>query len=440
MTSGTAALYCAACAAFPEASGGGRGAVLVPSHDGIFAFNAATAAGARPVVCDVDGRGLLSEPAGGGAGGAQSIVVHANGRVSDAVRLVEDCAQAIDHHTSGKISTYSFASTKHLTTGGQGGAVCCDDDETFDLLARIKDHGRSDRQHLRPMSDNYDRWGMNFKMTEMQAAFGLAQLRTLRGRTRRFGEMCRMYRDLLGGLVGFDDIEPRWYVDVFTPHALHVKESLRAVGIHCRAYPRPLHLQGVARGHSYAEDSGAVPQRREEACDGPLPAVDDKPVRRGRSPGRRRGQKGRSCRVTAQGCIAGRQIAISSSVIMRRKRAGLPAHTCLAGTFGSRTSEPAPIETWSPSSVQTNIDPKPIRQSLPMRHGFLTMFDVLAVMYFSSAVITPMLNKQPSPTTVSLLSVQCALSNVPLPIVTPEFISQKLPTTAFSPIVTPGPM
>lgn len=258
VTSGTAALYCAACAAFPG-EGGRRGAVLVPSHDGIFAFNAAMAAGARPVVCDVDGRGLLSEPAGGAGEERQSIVVHANGRISDAVRVVEDCAQAIDHHTPGKISAYSFASTKHLTTGGQGGAVCCDDEGTFDRLARLKDHGRSDRQHLRPMSDNYDRWGMNFKMTEMQAAFGLAQLRTLRGRTRRFSEMYRMYRDLLGGAVAFDDVEPRWYVDVFTPHALHVRESLRAEGIHCRAYPRPLHLQGVAKGHAYATDPGSFP-------------------------------------------------------------------------------------------------------------------------------------------------------------------------------------
>ena len=261
VTSGTAALYCAACAAFPEADNGGRGSVLVPAHDGIFAFNAARAAGARPVVYDVDGHGLLSEPpecgGAGGAGGAQSIVVHANGRISDAVRLVEDCAQAIDHHTQGTISTYSFASTKHLTTGGQGGAVCCDDDETFDRLTRLKDHGRNDRQHLRPMSDTYDRWGMNFKMTEVQAAFGLAQLRTLRGRTRRFAQMCRMYRDLLGGAVEFDDDEPRWYVDVFTPHAGHIKDALREKGIHCRAYPRPLHLQGVAKGHAYSDREGA---------------------------------------------------------------------------------------------------------------------------------------------------------------------------------------
>ena len=264
VTSGTAALYCAACAAFPgrEGRGGaaGRGRVNVPSHDGIFAFNAALAAGARPVVCDVDGSGLLAEPAaaGGGEGDAPgSIVVHANGRISGRVGAVEDCAQAVDHHTPGKISTYSFASTKHMTTGGQGGAVCCDGDDEFDRIVRLKDHGRSDRQHLRPMSDNYDEWGVNFKLTEMQAAFGLAQLRTLRDRTRRFGEICRMYRDLLGGAVGFDDAQPRWYADVFTPHAARVRDGLRARGIHCRAYPRPLHLQRVAEGHAYAGGAGA---------------------------------------------------------------------------------------------------------------------------------------------------------------------------------------
>ena len=261
VTSGTAALYCASCAAFPKRGGGegagGRGDVLVPSHDGIFAFNAAVASGARPIVCDVDGRGLLSEPDGFGGEGAQSVVVHANGRISEGVRAVEDCAQAIDHHTPGRISTYSFASTKHLTTGGQGGAVCCDDGDTFDRIVRIKDHGRNDRQSLKPMSDNYGEWGVNFKLTEMQAAFGLAQLRALPGRMRRLREMYRTYMDLLDGTVGFGDGEPRWYVDVFTPRAARIRDALRAEGIHCRAYPRPLHLQGVAAGHAYSASAGA---------------------------------------------------------------------------------------------------------------------------------------------------------------------------------------
>ena len=256
VTSGTAALYCAACAALPEEDGR-RGSVLVPSHDGIFAFNAAKAAGARPVVCDVDGHGLLAEPTGGRYDGASPIVVHANGRISGKVGLVEDCAQAIGHHTPGKISTYSFASTKHITTGGQGGAVCCDDSDTFDRIVRIKDHGRSDRQSLKPMSDNYDEWGFNFKLTEMQAAFGLAQLRALPSRMRRLSAIYRMYRDLLDGTVEFDDVEPRWYVDVFSPHAGGIRDGLRAGGIHCRAYPRPLHQQKVAAEHAYDRAPGA---------------------------------------------------------------------------------------------------------------------------------------------------------------------------------------
>ena len=276
VTSGTAALYCASCVAFPGSVDGthapagmpperhgpppevpGRGHALVPSHDGIFAFNAAVASGTRPVVCDVDGRGLLSEPDEYDGQHVHSIVVHANGRILAGVRTVEDCAQAVDHHTPGKISTYSFASTKHMTTGGQGGAVCCDDRETFDKIVRIKDHGRNDRQSLRPMSDNYDEWGVNFKLTEMQAAFGLAQLRALPGRMRRFREMYRMYRDLLGGTVGFGDGEPRWYVDVFTPHAERIRDGLRAEGIHCRAYPKPLHLQKVAADYPYSAADGA---------------------------------------------------------------------------------------------------------------------------------------------------------------------------------------
>ena len=274
VTSGTAALYCASCVAFPESSGGGgaqvtvgKGRVLVPSHDGIFAFNAARASGAWPVVCDVDGRGLLHEPVKIGGEDAQSVVVHANGRISEGVRSVEDCAQAIDHHTPGKISTYSFASTKHITTGGQGGAVCCDDDEAFDRIVRVKDHGRNDRQSLRPMSDNYDEWGVNFKLTEIQAAFGLAQLRALPGRLRRLREMYRMYRDLLGGTVGLGDGEPRWYVDVFTPRAAAIRDALRAEDIYCRAYPKPLHLQKVAAGHAYSASveafAGAERRHRE---------------------------------------------------------------------------------------------------------------------------------------------------------------------------------
>ena len=195
VTSGTTALYCAINALNLQK----EEAVCIPTHDGIFAFNALIAAGGSPEVCDVDSHGLLDvSSARTQADGHTAIMVHANGRISGTASLLEDCAQAIFHHTRDSVSTYSFASTKHITTGGQGGAICCDDSDIFDALTRLKDHGRNDRQLLRPMSDSYDRWGMNFKMTEIQAAFGLAQLRGLDGRMRRFREICSIYRDLLG--------------------------------------------------------------------------------------------------------------------------------------------------------------------------------------------------------------------------------------------------
>ena len=264
VTSGTIALYCAINTTMSSNSDHQNDfakQVRIPSHDGIFAFNALTAAGASPVVDDVnmhDGN-LLYPPNNNGKNPQNnynhSIAVHANGRISDFIQGIEDCSQAIGHHTKNKISTYSFASTKHITTGGQGGAICCDDQEVFDTLVRLKDHGRNDRQSLKPMSDNYDTWGMNFKLTEIQAAFGLAQLRGLQKRIDRLKQIYTIYRDLLADhndISSFDDYNkkpPGWYVDIFTPHADKIHEKLKTKKIYCRRYPKPLHMQKVAAGH-----------------------------------------------------------------------------------------------------------------------------------------------------------------------------------------------
>ena len=246
MLRGTTTLYCAINALNLQ---GGK-SIRIPTHDGIFAFNALLAAGGSPEICDVDSHGMLDVGSTEGCEGDRSaIMVHANGRIAKNMALLEDCSQVIFHHTRGRVSTYSFASTKHITTGGQGEAICCDDSDTFDALVRIKDHGRNDRQLLRPMSDSYDAWGMNFKMTEIQATFGLAQMRDIDRRMRRFREICSIYRDLLGDAVSFDEDEPGWYVDVFTPGAENIRQGLREKRIYCRSYPKPLHMQTVASGY-----------------------------------------------------------------------------------------------------------------------------------------------------------------------------------------------
>lgn len=243
VTSGTIALYLAVLCSKTDQC-------IIPDHDGIFALNASIAARRLNVIYDVDKHGCLdydeetNEP----------IMVHANGRISEKVVNIEDCSQATFHHTKGKISTYSLASTKHITSGGQGGAICCDDEEIFDLLSRFKDHGRNDRQNLKPMSDNFEKWGLNFKFLEIQAAFALAQLRSLPNRMRRFDEICSIYYDMFSNYDGikFDtEKRPKWYVDIHVDDPQKLKELLHSDGIGTRRFPKPLHMQPIAESTAW---------------------------------------------------------------------------------------------------------------------------------------------------------------------------------------------
>lgn len=210
----------------------------VPDFHGIFVNNACVQAGLQTYPVDVDLNGSCDDYMGG------TFVVHANGRLGGTIML-EDCCQAIDHHTKNKISCYSFASTKHLTTAGQGGAVCCDDKDIFDKLSRLKDHGRNDRQQLKPMSDNFAQWGFNAKFTEVQAAFGLAQLEKLPRRLETLKKMYSFVQDALGSSVKFLEGTPKWYIDIMTPDPHILIDRLAKKGIQARRFPKPLHDQPI---------------------------------------------------------------------------------------------------------------------------------------------------------------------------------------------------
>lgn len=235
VTSGTMALYLALKSTYQKHQ---PHKILVPDYAGIFVANACIQAGINPILTDVSNNGSLSKK------DEEGFVVHSNGRLGS-IQTLEDCAQAISHHTKNCISCYSFASTKHITTAGQGGAICCDDEEIFDRLTRLKDLGRNDRQNLKPMSDNFEFWGINSKFTEMQAAFGLVQLEKLPERLDRLTEMYKIYNDELKNCKGinFFDEEPKWYIDILVNDPENVVTSLKKHNIQARRFYRPLHMQ-----------------------------------------------------------------------------------------------------------------------------------------------------------------------------------------------------
>jgi perosamine synthetase len=233
-TSGSMALYMA-LQAVPSAFPSGV-PTKVPTYMGIFIAHALKQVDIIPSFVDVNTLGLSDEV-------RNVFYVHANGRVHSDVNItLEDCCQAVSHHTKGAISAYSFAPTKHLTTFGQGGMVATDDFDVYEVLCGVKDHGRTERAHMKPVKDEFTKWGTNLKMTEAQGAFGLVQLKHLPSRLKRFEEIYDLYKEELSNTVGFLPTKPSWQVDIMTPKPKELIEHLRKHQILSGRVHKPTHL------------------------------------------------------------------------------------------------------------------------------------------------------------------------------------------------------
>ncbi len=248
--SGAVALY---MALYVE-RGGFASRIGVSDYYGIFAANAAIQAGYK-MVQPVDDMADFLRTSPTDANFHSYCSVHANGRVTthkplkDANRWlalgdVEDCCQAIDYHTKDMVSCYSFHPSKLMTCGGIGGAVACDQEDVYMSLMAIKDHGRPERAMGMSVSDIHSRWGSNFKVADMNAAFGLEQLKKLPQRLARLREVYSLYREILGDRVGWiEGGAPSWRVDCLVDNPDAVIEALADSGFEAKRFYFPLHAQ-----------------------------------------------------------------------------------------------------------------------------------------------------------------------------------------------------
>ncbi len=115
--------------------------------------------------------------------------------------IIEDCAQAhgalIDGtHVGnfGDIGCYSFYGTKNLI-GGEGGAITTNNEELFEKIKSIKNHGRSS-------AGGYAHYliGYNYRMTDMTAAIMNVQMDRAEEILSKRHYNGGMYRKLLGNL------------------------------------------------------------------------------------------------------------------------------------------------------------------------------------------------------------------------------------------------
>jgi len=105
--------------------------------------------------------------------------------------VIEDCAQAHGALYQGQpvgslghVAAWSFCQDKIMTTGGEGGMVTTNDKALWKLMWSLKDHGKDweavyERAHPPGFRWLHERFGTNWRMTEMQAVIGRIQLQRM---------------------------------------------------------------------------------------------------------------------------------------------------------------------------------------------------------------------------------------------------------------------
>lgn len=168
------------------------------------------------------------------------------------VPIVADSAESIGGMYKGSpvgsqadIHIFSFHRAKIMTTG-EGGMVTTNNDELFDRMKGIGNHGYDPSR--KPWEYKHSRRAFNFRMTDMQAAVGLAQLRKLDRYVKERREKARTYRDVIGPLGVYQD-EPGWCQHPFFFFGVLVSrrlekfcEEMQKSGIEVKTWT-PAHLQ-----------------------------------------------------------------------------------------------------------------------------------------------------------------------------------------------------
>lgn len=123
--------------------------------------------------------------------------------IKHGIPVIEDSAEAIGSSYRGKkagslgsFGTFSFHGTKTLTTG-EGGAIVTNDDALREILLTLSNHGRDARE---PRQFWPSKVGFKYKMSNLEAAVGCAQLERVNDLISRKREIFEYYRSQLSNL------------------------------------------------------------------------------------------------------------------------------------------------------------------------------------------------------------------------------------------------
>jgi perosamine synthetase len=174
--------------------------------------------------------------------------------------IIEDACEALGATYRGRQvgsfghpAVFAFYPNKQVTTG-EGGAVALGTEDEWNLVKSLANQGRTDRGE----TFAHDHIGYNYRLDELSAALGVAQLRKLDTILELRDEVAARYNALLAEVEGIrllcpdDDVHRRsWFVYVIFVEPPAERSSvmafLAAEGIASKPYLPAIHLQAAYR-------------------------------------------------------------------------------------------------------------------------------------------------------------------------------------------------
>ncbi len=272
LSSGTASLHALINAMSIE-----RGdKVIVPAITFVATANAVLFQGATPIIADIDPNTLLIDPKDVERKITDRtkavIAVDYAGQPCDYdellticnkynIYLISDACHALGAQyrgnymgTFGKGAVFSFHPVKHITTC-EGGAIATNDKDIYERSIMFRNHGIDIDFRQRQKREAYDynmvMLGWNYRLSDVQCALGLSQLRRLRKWIEKRRYLAALYRELLKGI---DEVAPlvelpyrvnsfHLFVIRVLPHGLRDKvfQFMRRRGIGVNVHYKPIH-------------------------------------------------------------------------------------------------------------------------------------------------------------------------------------------------------
>jgi len=173
------------------------------------------------------------------------------------LKIIEDCAQAVGAKyknkkvgSIGDCGIFSFQETKAISTG-EGGMLVTNDEKIAQIARMVRNHGEAilDSQNQRTYKSEFLGWG--YRMTELEAALGIEQLKKLDGANKIRKNLAYGLTEKLNMIGGLSHVKKSYVEHVYWFYAFSFNEP--KIGMSREQFVSALNAEGIPFGQGYVK-------------------------------------------------------------------------------------------------------------------------------------------------------------------------------------------